>query len=241
MSQQALYNFKYRDEVWSPVTLRPDARSTTRNDDVARLLRDERGRLLDLGCGAGQMVIALAEAQPALTELVGVDIADARVALANRVLTERYPHLTTRVRFACAPADRVLPFEDRSFDVVVATVVLEFVEDVFTAVDEMARVCRPGGCTVVTVANVCYVKHVASLLLGRVPRTSSPTREISYWRQHGWDGGCKRYFSKQTLSQLLQSAGFEPERWTGAGSLAKMRRWCANLCGSITVRARRQP
>jgi hypothetical protein len=42
-----------------------------------------------------------------------------------------------------------------------------------------------------------------------------------------------------TSPHLLRHTGFEPLEWTGDGKFAKYRRWCTNLSGNLTVRARR--
>jgi ubiquinone/menaquinone biosynthesis C-methylase UbiE len=234
---QSAYNKKYVAEQWEPLVLRPNAISTSRYDDVARLLEHEKGALLEIGCGGGQLVLALADR---FDRLVGTDISDVRIATADRALRERYPALVNRVSFKRGRADERLPFGDRDFDVVIACAVLEHVVDVFAAIDEVARVTKPGGAVVITVPNICYGLHVKDLLLGRVPLTGSPTRDIKYWRDHGWDGGHFHYFSKATLSELLENVGFTPEAWTGDGKFAALRRWHPNLVGNLTVRARRR-
>jgi SAM-dependent methyltransferase len=159
---------------------------------------------------------------------------------ATEVLSQRYPHLASRVRFMTATADQPMPFADREFDVVVACAVVEHVVDLFTTMDEIARVCKPGGCTVITVPNLAYIKHTVGLLFGQIPLTGSPTRDIAYWREHGWDGGHFHYFTKRALYDLLVHVGFQPEAWTGDGKWAKVRRWGTNLVGNLTVRARRR-
>ena len=199
-------------------------------------MTDQRGRALDFGCGAGQFVIALADRFDAV---VGVDISDVRIRLADSVLTQRYSQYRDRVTFLCIDPAAPLPLPDRSFDVVIASAVLEAVPDVFFTLDELARVCRPGGSLLVSVANVCYIKHVLEMLAGQIPVTWSATRDMGQWRAHGWDGGCLRYFSQRALRDLLRHTGFEPEQWSGSGSFAKLRRWHPNLCGALTVRARR--
>lgn len=234
---QSLYDHKYADEVWKPLRLNPDGWSTSRYDDIARLLRSEKGRLLDVGCGAGQLVAALS---PQFDEMHGVDISRNRILLAQRAVPEHLPDLAERCTFRVARADEPLPYDEAMFDVVIASAVLEHVVDLFQAVDELARVCRPGGCVVVTVPNICYLKHVAGQLGGKVPLTGSPTRSIEYWREHGWDGGHFHYFSKEALGNLLLNAGFVPEAWTGDGKLARLRRWYQNFVGNLTVRARRR-
>jgi ubiquinone/menaquinone biosynthesis C-methylase UbiE len=229
-------NSKYRDETWSPLVVRPNALSTTRHDDIARLIRNERGCLLEIGSGAGQLLIALADQ---FDHLVGLDISDLRIALAEEVLAKRYPQYQSKICFQQHDVNQKLPFEDACFDVVIACVVIEVVPDVFGLFDELARVCKPGGCLLASVANVCYLKHVFAMLCGRIPVTWSPTRDMAQWRERGWDDGALRYFSKSALSDLLQHTGFKPEAWSGAGSLARLRRWYINSCGALTVRARR--
>lgn len=234
---KTLYNRKYSGESWQLYVPRPDAITTTRYDDVTRLLRGESGRILEVGCGAGQFLLALADQ---FDELDGFDLASVRVELAQGVLAERYPDLVPRVHFKAASLDQTIPYEDKTFDVVLACAVIEHVVDIFGAVDEVARVTKPGGCAVIVVPNICYVKHVFGMLVGRVPLTGSPVRSAEYWREHGWDGGHLHYFSKQILADLLRNSGFEPEAWTGDGKWAKLRRWNQNFVGNLTVRARRR-
>ena len=232
-----LYNNKYRDEPWVELALRPRAASTTRYDDVARLVEMEGGRLLELGCGSGQLAASLASQ---FDELVGIDVSDVRIDRGRRALSGLGPRLSGKITLMMGRVDEPLPFPDDSFDVVLACEVIEFVPNVFRTIDEMARVVRPGGAAIVTVQNACYLKHAVGALMGRTTVTSSPSRDVSYWREHGWDGGALRYFSRGMLADLLVHAGFRPEEWTGSGRLAKYRRFYANFCGDITVRARRE-
>lgn len=235
-SMRQIVNRMYQGEVWMPLTLRPDAVSPTRHDAIARLIRNERGRVLEVGCGAGQMTMALADQ---FERLIGVDISEVRIDLANRVLRERSEQYQEKVNFQCVAPNAPLPFADNSVDVVIASVVLEVVPDVFFTMDEMARVCRPGGCVAIAVANVCYLKHLLGMLAGRIPITWTKTRDMARWRRDGWDGGALRYFSKSALGDLLRHTGFEPEVWSGCGTLARLRRWYLNSCSGLTVRARR--
>jgi SAM-dependent methyltransferase len=57
-----------------------------------------------------------------------------------------------RARTVVGSAD-ALPFDDRSFDVVVCSQVLEHVPDWSTAISEMVRVLRPGGLLFLAVPN----------------------------------------------------------------------------------------
>lgn len=242
MSQELLniYNRMYERalEEWKPRTLRPDAWSTHRYDDMARLLRGETEReaLLEIGCGAGQFLIAMADRYQ---RLAGLDLSDVGIGVAETILRERYPQYVDKIQLAVGSAEQPLPWPDRSFDAVIACAVIEHTVDLFGVMDEIARVTRPGGVVLITVPNICYIKHTIGLAFGYVPRTGSHSRSMTYWRKHGWDGGHLHYFSKQALGALLRETGFEPEAWTSDGRLAKLRRWCTNLAGNLTVRARR--
>jgi ubiquinone/menaquinone biosynthesis C-methylase UbiE len=235
-SLQKFYDREYASEDWSALVLKPDAISTSRYDDIARLLRNEKGRLLDYGCGSGQLVLALADR---FEHSVGIDLSGVRIDKANQVLSQRYPQYLSKIHFQRGDSGFHLPFKDESFDVVLACAVIEHVVDVFSVMDEIGRVCKLGGCVVLSVPNICYIKHVIALISGRVPLTGGPSRSISYWREHGWDSGHLHYFSKQTVTGLLEDVGFRPEEWSGDGKYAKLRRWYCNFVGSLTVRARK--
>ncbi len=232
-----LYENKYRDAVWVPFEPRPDALSPSRQDDVWRLLTGECGNLLEIGSGSGALAMALAERFDTVT---GLELAETRVNLARAELKRHYPDRTSRVHFLAGSADNPLPFEDGAFDVVVACAVIEHLVDIYGAMDELARVCKPGGCAIITVPNIAYVKHTLGLLFGKLPLTGTPVRDVTYWRDHGWDGGHLHYFTKGTLSDLLEHVGFQPEVWTGDGKWSRLRRWHVNLTGNLTVRARRR-
>jgi SAM-dependent methyltransferase len=90
--------------------------------------------LLDVGCGAGQTLIAL-DLDAAEVARCGVDVDAAALALGRR--------LDPGLLLACSPGES-LPFADASFDFVLCRVALPYM-DVARAVAEMARVLRPGG------------------------------------------------------------------------------------------------
>ena len=235
-SLQQAYNTKYPGEKLPPPTLlRPDAVTTNRNDDVARLIRGLRGRVLEIGCNTGSLSAALA---PQFDHISGIDISSTAVEAANRRIAED-PSLQGKLDFRVASADQPLPFADESFDVVLAIAVLEHLVFIYEALDEWHRVCKPGGHLILCVPNMAYIKHVVDLFFGRQPLTGSPTRDAAYCREHGWDGHHLHYFTKSSLTGLLRHVGFEPEVWTGDGRYAKYRRWYINFVGCLTVRARR--
>jgi SAM-dependent methyltransferase len=93
-------------------------------------------RILDVGCGDALLAVALAEKGATVT---GVD-ADPRMLAAGRVRADASGvavHLKQGDIYA-------LPFVD-GIDIVLAVTVLCFVDDAGCAMQEMARVLRPGG------------------------------------------------------------------------------------------------
>ena len=91
-------------------------------------------RLLDVGTGEGQ-IARLAEQQLGITT-IGIDPTHAQIAEA-----QRRGHTTGYVRAGAAQ----LPFNDSSFDAVVACLVFEHIEDVDDAIAEVSRVLQPNG------------------------------------------------------------------------------------------------
>lgn len=102
-------------------------------------------RVLDVGCGTGGGVRALAKRFPGLGAAVGVDKSETMVAEARARTTaaER-----ARVEFVAADAHE-LPFPEGSFDSAYSLRVFEIIGDPRRALSEMARVLRPGGRVVI--------------------------------------------------------------------------------------------
>lgn len=91
-------------------------------------------RVLDMGCGEGQ--VARAAARRESRPVVGVEPAWAQV----RAAAERGGD----VAYARGRGE-ALPFPDGAFDAVVACLVLEHTDDIGPVVGEVARVLEPGG------------------------------------------------------------------------------------------------
>lgn len=92
-------------------------------------------RLLDVGCGSGALLAALAARYPPLG-LAGVDLSPVMLAVAKRRLPE--------ARLVHADAGR-LPFATDAFDTVVSASSLHYWPEPERALAEIARVLRPNG------------------------------------------------------------------------------------------------
>jgi SAM-dependent methyltransferase len=101
-------------------------------------------RLLDVGCGPGDAALALASDVAPAGEVVGVDRSEAMVAVARHRTSPSSLGGGVAVRFVVGDA-MALDQPDASFDAVRCERTLQWVADPQVAVDELARVLRPGG------------------------------------------------------------------------------------------------
>lgn len=118
------------------------ARGTTRNQLDTLNINATGKRVLDVGCGPGNLLVALSTDTPEL--LVGVDV-DAIFLTAGRSQIGKLiesPSAQPALLRASLP---ILPFADASFDLVTCFLVIPHVPDDTTALTELARVLKPGG------------------------------------------------------------------------------------------------
>ena len=125
--------FARQAETLSQAALFNDAAILERIREAAQLTK--RSRALDVACGPGIVVEALARDAG---EVVGCDITHEMLAKAEK----RCAGLSN-VRFQAGRAE-ALPFEDASFDAVVSRSALHHFVDPAATLREMARVMKPG-------------------------------------------------------------------------------------------------
>ncbi|MEE8599488.1 class I SAM-dependent methyltransferase [Euzebya tangerina] len=161
-------------------------------------LSEESRRALDVGCGAGQMALALAQRG---YEVSAVDVSEGMIEATTA--TFEAAGATADIQLADM---RHLPYEDDTFDWVSGLGAIEYLTDPGEAVEEFARVLVPGGHMVVTSPNPYRLAFaldpigVAIGLLGPPP--------TGYPRQ---------YLSASTLRGLAERAGVEVVGLLGHG------------------------
>lgn len=152
-------------------------------DRLRPLLRRSM-RVLDLGCGAGELLHAL---RPKVREVVGFEIHEAFVSFMRRRLgIEAY-----------ADDFSTFDFGSRRFDLVLSIDALDHLPDPKNALLAVRRCLAPGGTVYLEVPNL------DEALNRSLP---SPTRE-SYQRFF-WHRAHFSYFSQETLSTMLAATGF---------------------------------
>jgi len=140
-------------------------------------------RVLDLGCGTGELAHALAASG---LMVAGCDISPQMLLRASRVTS-------VADSGGCAgwvrlePDWRKLPFASSAFDMVVAASVLEYVADPAAVLHECTRVVRPGGVVMYTVPNlqhpVRWAERLADRLVTMTP-TPSANGPRSRWNEY---------------------------------------------------------
>lgn len=154
-------------------------------------------RVLDLGCGNGAMMVAL---QKAGFQVSGCDPSESGLGYARQAL----PDANLRV---LGVYDDPSDLGEADFDVVTST---EVVEHLFSprALPRFARqVLKPGGHLIVSTPYHGYLKNLLLAL----------TNKWDFHHTVLWDGGHVKFWSKNTLSQLLKEEGFIVEKFVGAG------------------------
>ena len=96
-------------------------------------------RILDVGCGTGEIASRLARKLPSAT-VMGVDLLESHLGLAR----ERHAELAPRLSFEQGDA-YALRWDDGAFDLALCRHVSQSIPDFHLVVAELARVVKPGG------------------------------------------------------------------------------------------------
>ncbi|MCF8588582.1 class I SAM-dependent methyltransferase [Gordonia liuliyuniae] len=146
IAQRAMGNrvvsFVY-EKAWRPIFTRGFSLGGSGTADYdhalrAYLARPGDRRVLDVACGPGNYSDDAASGLTGDGRYVGIDFSPAMLDQAVR------DHRADRVTFVRGDAHH-LPFADNTFDTVMCLAALYLIPDPLPVLDEMARVCAPGG------------------------------------------------------------------------------------------------
>ncbi len=106
---------------------------------AARLM--DHGEAVDLGCGAGQLVMEMALKKPGI-HVTGIDLSEQLLADARH--SAQQLGLEERVDFRLGNVEAI-PFPDQSIDLVISTASLHHWTEPVRVLNEIDRVLKPGG------------------------------------------------------------------------------------------------
>jgi SAM-dependent methyltransferase len=196
--------YERRAEVHYPEPVeRPDPSVDRKFERVSATLREHLPcrTFLDAGCGDGRYFAVVAE-RPPTERLAGCDISERILA------TARDSAARAGVEPELFRANlESLPFEDRSFDLVLCTQVLEHVLDPAAALRELARVLEQGGTLVLstdhagnTVTRLLFAPRLAAVTVLGVRGRRDPVKFP------------ERRFRIAELERIVTEAGLLVER-----------------------------
>jgi demethylmenaquinone methyltransferase / 2-methoxy-6-polyprenyl-1,4-benzoquinol methylase len=161
------------------------------------------GRVLDVCTGTGALAALLRRRVGPTGEVVGIDLTESMLEVART----RVPDVTFVVGDACA-----LPFPEDSFDAATMAFGLRNISDRQRALDELARVLRPGGRAVILEfsqvhrllqpAYHWYSRRVIPVIARGVMGRGSAYRYLT--------DSIAAFASPQLVTAWLQQAGFSP-------------------------------
>jgi ubiquinone/menaquinone biosynthesis C-methylase UbiE len=155
--------------------------SVGRRDILLRLIKQlavpKDADVLEVGTGGGALIEDMVN--DGFSSVVGIDMSDLAVGAARgRGLTQVHQGDAT-----------ALEFDDDSFDVVIASDVLEHLVDERKALAEWSRVLRPGGQMLIFVPAFAFL-----------------------WSQHDVENQHYRRYSRSMLESVLKQSGFGIDR-----------------------------
>jgi len=101
----------------------------------------QKGRIVDVGCGAGATAIVLAQ-KFVDCEVIGIDLSEPLLKIAREAVQAE--KLGDRVKFEKADV-QAIPYEDNRFDVVINLNMVHLVADPVKMLNEMERILKPDG------------------------------------------------------------------------------------------------
>lgn len=179
--------------------------------------------VLEVGCGTGVFLPALAAAVGPRGRIVGVDHAPALLSRARQRIAAH--ELTTPIDLIEGDA-HALPFATGTFDAAHCERVLMHLENPGVAIREMVRVVKPGG------------RVVAAEIAARLAGINHPDHEMAEWLsrlqasavRNGWIGlELRREFGEAGLVETKAEAVMDVEDVLDADEAAELRRLARSL------------
>ncbi|KAJ9156781.1 S-adenosyl-L-methionine-dependent methyltransferase [Coniochaeta hoffmannii] len=156
-------------------------------------------RVLDVGCGPGNLTAHMADIVGEKGTVVGIDPSKERITIALKSTSGRTLAKPSNLSFYEGYAEDLSRFASASFDVVYVNSTFHWVRDQAGALREFARVLRPGGRLGISGGSGDFVaahEMIKADVLSREPYRSYP------------EESGPRFLKRAELETLLDQAGF---------------------------------
>jgi 2-polyprenyl-3-methyl-5-hydroxy-6-metoxy-1,4-benzoquinol methylase len=160
---------------------------------ILSLLEPDMGAtVLDLGSGEGQLTRRMKKRIGA-AEIYGTD-------LSSKVEETSFEGCDLNVE---------IPYHKHTFDVVIASHIIEHLQDTDRFAEEIGRVMKPSGYAIISTPNLAAWHNVAYLVAGRQPETAAVSDQMYPWVEAP---GHRRIFTATELIRFLNFHGFTVEK-----------------------------
>jgi ubiquinone/menaquinone biosynthesis C-methylase UbiE len=221
-------HFEASSSYWNDIYRRDDVTSliVQQRSEIALSWVDQLGlppgsRVLEVGCGAGVMAVALARRG---LRVYATDTVTAMIDLARMRATEAGVSHLVEIRKSDVHA---LDFEDARFDLVIALGVIPWLHSPSDALHEMARVLKPGRALIASVNNPARLHYLfdpkltprlagARSAVKKVLRMGSRSRAgAPPWNPHSCQEFDRLLTSVSLIKEEGRTVGFGPFTFLG--------------------------
>lgn len=173
------------------------------SEPLEDLIKDIHGKsILDVGCGTGRHLARFSRDNA----LHGMDLSESMLAEAQLKNPEGH--------FKAGSAEK-LPYEDNSFDCVFSSRVIQHIRNQQKMMDEMTRVCKPGGQVILIGYNswslLNIYKHIRMSWVGRLLNLPFGwlLKQRSFFGPWGFE--YDNYCSIPEVRGMMKKTGLQPE------------------------------
>jgi ubiquinone/menaquinone biosynthesis C-methylase UbiE len=174
----------FEDDRWGSREQKIEFRHKT----AVQLLPEDSTSILDVGCGEGTY-LNMAKLKIPDSVLCGADMSNVGLEIAKKK--------NPSAKFIHLNGSNKLPFDDDSYDVVVALDVLEHTFEPTVLLREMTRVSKK--IVIISVPNFSSLPARLQVLFGNVPENNKPNKGHVYW------------YNQEVVYSVMQSAGLRAD------------------------------
>lgn len=224
--------FSSKSEFWTVVYSEEDGACSDymgyhmrrRRDVVLECLSEFQGPegiVLDVGCGSGALVVAMAGMNH---QVHGMDISEGMVAMARKFSEEQGLN-PEHIHLGEVEA---IPYDDGFFDVVTCVGVLEYVCDEKVALSELQRIIKTDGLIILTMPNILKLQYLLDpyywcvrsikYFFRKKLTKNTGTKPLDDLNQISTNANyTNRRYSYRQLTKIFDTSALVPVKWIGVG------------------------